>query len=151
MLEAEAGEEGAGDEEEGRGEPGSGKVVAGDLRTYSNQPPARPEEMQAAKMAASPRRGFWSEDVEDGVGETPSSWTVATPTVRSRSENHFVRERDRLKKSRLNMAVVSSLSCEENDGRVSSGAWTRLYGPSAVPGKLFDKSPRPGSTVPCTV
>jgi len=49
------------------GEPGEGESLpstsaggggAGALRTYSNQPPARPDDTHAARMAARPTRGF---------------------------------------------------------------------------------------------
>ncbi len=40
-----------------------------------------------------------------------SSWTIATPTVRRTSENHFADESECLKNRIEKMAVVRSLSC----------------------------------------
>lgn len=88
-----------------------GGGAEGDLRTCSNQPPARPEEMHAARMARRPILGSWGvEEVEGGGWRTPSSWTVATPMVRRKSESHFVRLRERWKKMTEKRAAVRSLS-----------------------------------------
>lgn len=83
----------------------------GALRTYSNHPPARPDDTHAARIAASPTRGFWRTSREGVVGwRTPSSWTVATPTVRRKRESHLVRESERRKKRTEKRAAVRSLS-----------------------------------------
>lgn len=117
MEEAERGVPGAGEEvvgvsADGVCGAGEGVEAAGDFRTHSNHPPARPLEMQAARIAARPTRGSWlcvSAVLEEEEGEE-SSWTMATPAVRRKSENHLVRVRERWKKRREKSAVVRSLS-----------------------------------------
>jgi hypothetical protein len=64
VEEAERGVPGAGEEvvgvsAEGLCGAGEGVEAAGDFKTHSNHPPARPLEMQAARMAARPTRGSW--------------------------------------------------------------------------------------------
>lgn len=81
----------------------------GVFKTYSNQPPARPEEMHAAMMAMRPILALPPFGVE-GVLVTPSSWTVATPIVRRKRENHFRGERVRRKNITEKMAAVKSFS-----------------------------------------
>lgn len=105
----EDGEEAGGEVEGGAG------LGEGDFRTYSNHPPAKPLETHAARIAAKPSLRsctcgcFGALEGEVGV---ESSWTIATPAVRRKSENHLVLESDRRKKSREKRAVVSSLSYE---------------------------------------
>lgn len=64
----------------------------------------------AAKIAVKPRSLSWfaSNFAEDLVVRAFSlgSWTIATPAVRSKSENHFRLEYLRWKKMTENMAVV---------------------------------------------
>lgn len=49
-------------------EEGVGGVGVGDLRTYSNQAPARPDETHAARIAARPILGFVAPLSEFGGG-----------------------------------------------------------------------------------
>lgn len=93
---------------------GVGAGAAGPLRTYSNQPPASPLEMHAARMAASPTRGSCEPEAESAEGveglRVPESCTVATPMTSRSRLNHLVADRERRKKMTLKRAAVSSLS-----------------------------------------
>lgn len=104
--------------------------VGGDgaLSTHSNHAPAKPLDMQAAKMATRPTLGSCppssselgenaeeGDDDDDDDGITDSSCTVATPAVRSNKENHFLKESAFLKNMSENRAVVRSFSCQEQD------------------------------------
>jgi hypothetical protein len=79
--------------------------------------------MQARKIARKPFFGSWFASLSFGIDdvfeeggedtrekEDDSSWTIATPRVRRKRENHFLRETRVWKKTMEKRAVVRSLS-----------------------------------------
>jgi hypothetical protein len=78
------------------------------FRTFSNQTPARPDNMQATPTATSPTN--WLAKEEFGEEEEEGSCTRAIPAVKMTSEIHLVNESDFLKSQTENRAVVMILN-----------------------------------------
>lgn len=75
------------------------------LSIFSKYTPENPDVHAAQRIAIRPRVLFWF-SVLVSLEVLPDVWTIATPIVRSTSENHFVGENLRWSIVALKRAVV---------------------------------------------